>query len=253
MIIFCIPILRYVIYTATENEMEEGSNMVTMSIMPILYAFVTMHILAVYDFSYWLGLAVLLIPTLIYYSCIVATHVLPNNHNRFFTTMCFYILPFFFAVNYTFDFSKPATKRYYLIDNHELTSTDNSSEGIDVHNYYFDLVPAPKAIEPAKWVEVSEQIHNNFSGIYKHKFATSGNEHYRIFDKKKVTDTIRRRFISSGYPPGTRLRYYFLMQKDLNYERRKMKWKVFKRFKQGDYVFIETHGGLFGIDWLTYR
>lgn len=251
-IIFFIPILRYIIYKVTDNEMVEGSNMFVLCVIPILYAFLFVQVASVYQFRYFILLILLFLPALIHYKFIIATHTYPDNRVQLLTTMCYYIIPFLLGINYAFDFSKPAVNKYYIFATKELTHIDNSSEGITTHDYYLDLVPATKTIEPAKWVEVSRKMSDERSRQHSSNYVTDENETYKIFAKKKVADTSKRRNNFRLYPTS-RFRYYFLLQKDMDFERTKVTWKVYNRFKRGDYVFKETHYGLLGFSWITYR
>jgi hypothetical protein len=248
-IIFCIPILRYIIHEITGNEMQGGTNMMVIWILPILYAFVTMHILAVYNFSFWLSCGIIiLLPTLIHYQFVIASHLPPSNRTLLFTTMCYYIMPFLLVVNYAFDSSKPIVNRYYLIDKSEFTNftyqAEDGGTGRDA-DYYLYLADADLDIPPARWVDITKNVHDNSNYFRINTSVTMEKETYKIFDKKKEVDTM-----SQG---ATRFKYYFLLQKEMAYKCINVDWKVYNRMKKGHYVFKEIQSGLLGINRTTYR
>lgn len=251
-IIFCIPVLRFIYHRVTQTEMPDGSNMFTLCALPILYTFINSRILSVYDFNSFVAILILFAPLLVYYIFVIAAELYPDNRVRFLTTLCFYLPQFLFAINFAFDTAETSDKRYYVISKKEIVTGDNGSEGLDLHHYYLDLVPAPKNIDPPKWVEVSEKTNKEFGRVFSSKFLSWNGKPYRIFTKKQVTDTIKRKY-NTFLRPRTRLRYYFLLQKDLNYERKKVKGEVFDQFNIGSYAIIEKHPGLLGIEWTTYR
>lgn len=248
-IIFCIPILRYLIHSINGSEMQGGSNMMIIWILPIVYAFVTMHILAVYNFSFWLSLGIiLLLPSLVHYQFIIVPHLPLNNRTRLFTTMCYYILPFLLIVNYAFDFSKPIVNRYYIFDKSEITNftyqAEDGGTGRDA-DYYLYLVDADLDIPPARWIDVTKNVNDNSNYFRLNTSVTIEKETYKIFDKKKEVDTM-----SSG---ATHFRYYFLLQKNMAYKLINVDWKVYNRVKKGHYIFREIQGGLLGINKVTYK
>jgi len=56
--------------------------------------------------------------------------------------MCFYLLPFLSAINYTFDFAKPAVKKYWITDAHKHDFPYSTNEDSGGYEYYFYLAPA---------------------------------------------------------------------------------------------------------------
>jgi len=251
-VIFCLPILRYIFHLLTKTDMPDGSNMFTQCALPILYTFINSRILSVYNFNSFVAVLILFAPLLVYYTFVIAAELYPDNRVRFLTTLCFYLPQFLFAINFAFDTAETSDKRYYVISKKEIVTGDNGSEGLDLHHYYLDLVPAPKNIDSPKWVEVSEKTNKEFGRVFSSKFLSWNGKPYRIFTKKQVTDTIKRKY-NTFLRPRTRLRYYFLLQKDLNYERKKVKGEVFDKFNIGSYAIIEKHPGLLGIEWTTYK
>jgi len=248
-IIFCIPILRYLIHSIIGSEMQGGSNMMVVWILPIVYAFVTMHILAVYNFSFWLSLGIiLLVPSLVHYQFIIVPHLPLNNRTRLFTTMCYYILPFLLVVNYAFDSSKPIVNRYYVIDKSEITNftyqAEDGGTGRDA-DYYLYLVAADLDVPPARWIDFTKNVNDNSNYFRLNTSVTIEKETYKIFDKKKEVDTM-----SSG---TTHFKYYFLLQKNMAYKLMNVDWKVYNRAKKGHYIFREIQGGLLGINRVTYK
>ncbi|CAH0243961.1 hypothetical protein SRABI27_02793 [Pedobacter sp. Bi27] len=251
-IIFCIPILRYIFHSVTKTDMPDGSNMFTSCVFPVLYPFANSHILYLYNFPTLLALLILFIPMAIYYAFFIAERLYPDNRIKFLTTLCFYVLQFLFAVNFAFDTAKTIDKRYYVISKNEIVTGGNGPEDFETHHYYLDLVPINKNVDPPKWIEVSEKTDSTFRGVFSTKFLLWNGKPYRIFAKKKVTDTIKRKY-NTFLLPRTRLRYYFLLQHDLDYERKKIKGEVYDKFNIGSYIIIEKHPGLLGIEWITYR
>ncbi|WP_316845406.1 hypothetical protein [Pedobacter psychrodurus] len=247
-IIFCIPILRYTFHSVTKTDMPDGSNTFTLCIFPILYVFVIFHILHIYDFPLLFGLFILFLPLMVYYVFVISEHRYPDNRIHFLTTLCFYLLPFLLVINYAFDFSKPIVDRYYVIDKSEITNATYTTEeggiGKDI-DYYLHLVNADKDISPAKWIDVTQEVEDNRNYFYLNKFVTLKKKTYKIFDKKKVIDTIR---IDS-----THFRYYFLLQDEIAFNRYKVQSKVYNRLKTGNYVFREIQSGLLGINRITYK
>jgi hypothetical protein len=247
-IIFCIPILRYVFHSVTKTDMPDGSNMFTLCILPILYVFVISRILSIYDFHLLFGLFILFLPLAVYYIFVISEHRYPDNRIRFLTTLCFYLLPFLFVINYAFDFSKPIVNRYYVIDKSEITnftySTEDGGTGRDV-DYYLYLIDADSDVPPPMWVDITKNVHDNSNYFRINTSVTIDKETYKIFDKKKEVDTMSSR--------ATHFKYYFLLQKNMVYKRINVEWKVYNRMKKGHYVFKEVQSGLLGINRTTYR
>jgi len=248
-LIFCIPILRYLIHEINGSEMQDGSNMMIIWILPIVYAFLNMHILAVYNFSLWLSLGIiLLLPSLVHYQFIIVPHLPLSNRIRLFTTICYYILPFLLVVNYAFDSSRLIVNRYYIIDKSEITNytfqAEDGETGRDA-DYYLHLIDAKLDVLPARWIDVTKNVNDNSNYFRLNTSVTIGKETYKIFDKKKEANTM-----SNGI---TYFRYYFLLQKNMASQLINVDWKVYNRMKKGHYVFKEIHSGLLGISRVNYR
>jgi len=115
-IIFCLPIFRYLWYRSANKVIKNDSDIVVKLIFPIFYLIVFTHILIIYNYPFPVIVILLLIPSIIFSALVLYWTNVLSYKNGLLSTMCFYLLPFVFAINYTFYFSKPTVKKYWIAD-----------------------------------------------------------------------------------------------------------------------------------------
>lgn len=164
-VIFCLPIARYITCSITKTKMAERENTVIFCMSCFLYVSVYAQILNIYSFPDLLVLFMISIPCILHYIFFLATDQPKTNKNYLLITLCFYTLPFLLAINCVFDFHAPTTKKYFIRDRHHqnVLGTDT-----DTHFYYLYLRPATsglskgdrKNLKNYEKKEVDEEIYN---------------------------------------------------------------------------------------------
>lgn len=177
-IIFCIPLLRYVLHKATGTTMENAlsgsfpkgntGRIILCGAMFIVYIFVVPYIFSVYTSAFPAFLLAIVLPVaagLMVIREIIKGDPPINNEQSLVLTMAFYTLPFLAGINYAFDFSHPEVKQYYVTGREEYTGGGTSApdEGPTTF-YYLHLLPMDSVKEPLQWIEVSEA---QYSSMYK--------------------------------------------------------------------------------------
>lgn len=237
-IIFCLPVVRYIWYRSTNQVMENNSGISVKIISPILYLIVFTHILIIYHFSLPVILLLLLIPCIIFFALIAFWHVL-GYKNGLLSTMCFYLLPFVFAINYSFYFSKPTVKRYWIADKEKHYLPRSSYDELVYDEYYLNVVSAD-SVPKANWQKVDEVMYHDYKSAFTNKLAETQFKNYEIIERKEEVDHFN-------------VQYYFLLQKKPRSTSLMVSEQIYTTFQKGDYFHIKKYRGLLGIGWTTYK
>ncbi|WP_316845407.1 hypothetical protein [Pedobacter psychrodurus] len=122
--------------------MKNNFGLAVTVITPILYLILFTHILIIYNYPFPVIAILLSIPCAIFFALVKFWPDVLHYKNSLLSTMCFYLLPFLFAINYTFDFAKPAVKKYWITNayKHDFPSSTNEESG--GYEYYFYITPA---------------------------------------------------------------------------------------------------------------
>lgn len=240
-IIFCIPVVRYIWYRSANRVMENNFVIAVTVISPILYLIVFTHILIIYNFSIPVIVILLSIPCAIFFALVKFWPDVLDYKNSLLSTMCFYLLPFIFAINYTFDFAKPVVKKYWITNAYKHDFPSSSNEESSPDEYYFYLVSADSIPKAPNWQKVDEEIYYDYKSVFSKALAETRFENYEIIERKKEVD-------HSNTP-----QYYFLLQKKFKSTSLMVTEQVYYRFLKGGYFHIEKHKGLLDIGWTTYK
>jgi hypothetical protein len=255
-IIFLLPVIRYIVHEWQRTEMDifftgyPGlgviSHVFITTGIAVLYVFVLAHVLQIYTTSYFWWLLMIVVPVICWYLLFGkdATPTERHEHNKraLFRTLAFYIIPFFFAANYAFDFSTPEGTKYYITSSDHNTYTSYDPDINETEVYYFYLLPANGMSGPSRWQTVSpgDYYAVNDYGRYNGKDSLN----YLVMDKWKGRD-------SASIPFRERFQL-LLLRTDTAPVRQTVPYRLYKRFKEGDYLNKEEHRGLFGIKWISY-
>jgi hypothetical protein len=239
-IIFCLPIVKYFWYKSTNQAMENASGITVKVISPILYLIMFTHILIIYNFSLPIIPIILLIPCIIFFALIACWPDVLGYKNGLLSTMCFYLLPFVFAINYTFYFSKPTVIKYWIADKEKHYFPPSSYDEPANDEYYFNLVSAD-SIPETSWQKVDEVMYHDYKSVFSKKLAEIQFKNYEIIERKKEVDHFKN------------VLYYFLLQEKPKSTSFMVTEQIYTTFQKGDYLYIEKHRGLLGIGWTTYR
>jgi len=239
-IIFCLPIVRYFWYRSANKVMENNSGIAAKVISPLLYLILFTHILIIYNYSFPAILIIISIPCAIFFALVKLWPDILGYKGGLLNTMCFYLLPFIFAINYSFYFAAPAVKNYWIADTGKHYFPPSSYDEGSYDEFYFYLVPA-ESIPKASWQKVDEIMYHDYKSVFSKKLAEARFKNYEIIKRKKEIDHSRTP------------QYYFLLHEKFKSRRFIVAEQVYYRFQKGDYFYIEKHRGLLGIEWTTYR
>lgn len=256
-IIFLLPVIRYVFHELQHTDMSifftgyprlgmVAPFFITTGIA-VLYVLVLAHILQIYTTSYFWWILMIIIPVICWYLLFgenatpTDTHV--HNTRALLRTLVFYIIPFFFAVNYAFDFSTPRHTKYYITGIRDETIAVNDPDIREIEMYYLYLLPADSMAGKTHWQTVGEKKYYSVERYGPYMSEDSIN--YLVIDMKidpySTTTHFRERF------------QLLLLQTNARPVRRKVPYRLYKRFVGGDYLNEEEHRGLFGIKWVSYH
>lgn len=256
-ILFLLPVIRYIFHELQRTEMDVfftgypklgliGHVFITTGI-GVLYVLVLAHVLQIYTTSYFWWILMIIVPVICWYLLFGkdATPTERHEHNRraLLRTWAFYILPFFFAVNYAFDFSTPGLTKYYLTRTDHTTLAINDPDVREIDIYYFYLLPAGSITGPGSWQTVSQNDYYGIKNFSRYKGRDSIN--YLVMDTWKGRD-------SAAVPFRERFQL-LLLRTDSLPTRQTVPYWLYKRFKEGDYLNKEEHRGLFWINWVSYH
>ncbi|WP_217606901.1 hypothetical protein [Chitinophaga sp. GbtcB8] len=169
-IIFLLPVIRYIFHVLQHTEMDTfftGYPQLGLVLpffiatgIAVLYVLVLAHILQIYTTSYFWWILMIIIPVICWYLLFgkktPPAEVHQHNMRALLRTLAFYIIPFFFAVNYAFDFSVPRHMKYYITRTDHTTIAINDPDVSEIDVYYFYLLPADSMTGPTHWQTVSE-------------------------------------------------------------------------------------------------
>lgn len=250
-IIFSIPWMRFFMNDTDRKNIDLYlSYKLLFLTTPVLYGFILWKIFKLYDFSLPTQLILFLLPIMVGLFIKLKNKDIPENAQYILLTMSFYSIPFFLAVNTSFDFSKPSSKAYIITDKNSTIEKKYDSEGAyEVTNYEFKIVPKEKVNPVSFWMDLSATEHahlrpeTNISNPAT-VFLTIKNKKYEILASKiNLVKHIR----DSEY-----LRTYQLKEYVKPIEV-KVKRKIYHQFEKGNHLDIETYPGLLGIEWVYYH
>lgn len=256
-IIFLLPVIRYIAHERQQTEMDIfftgypnlglSSHIFITTGVAVLYVLVLAHVLQIYTTSYFWWILIIITPVICWYLLFGkdATPTERREHNRraLLRTLAFYIIPFFFAVNYAFDFSTPRQTKYYITRSDHTTYTSYDPDITETEMYYFYLLPADSMTGTTHWKTVSQ---SNYYGVKSFgRYTGKDSLNYLVMDKWKGRD-------SASIPFRERFEL-LLLRTDTLPTRKTVPYQLYKRFKDGDFLNKEEHNGLFGIKWVSYR
>ncbi|MGF6849272.1 hypothetical protein QFZ51_004507 [Chitinophaga sp. W3I9] len=256
-VIFLLPVIRYILHAWQQTEMDVFfagypklgvvNHFFILAGIAVLYVLVLAHVLEIYTTSYFWWILIIIAPAIGWYLLFgkdpAPTKVHEHNKRALLRTLAFYIIPFFFALNYAFDFSTPTVTRYYITRSDHTTHVFNDPDISEIDIYYFYLLPAESMTGPTRWQIVPA---NDYYGVkdygpYKGKDSVN----YLVMDKWKGRD-------SAAVPFRERFQLELLPTNVLPV-RQTVPFSLYKRFKDGDYLNKEEHRGLLGIKWVSYH
>ncbi|WP_223608068.1 hypothetical protein [Chryseobacterium sp. OSA05B] len=216
---------------------------------PVLYGLIITKIFEWYHFTFITQLILFFLPFIVGLFVKLKTKDIPNNTQNILQTMSFYSIPFFLAVNVCFDFSKPSSKGYLIIDKTSSIEEKYDSEGsYETTIYEFKAIPKEKMNPITFWMDISATKHSGLhpkAEILTHKvFLTIENKKYEILTSKT---NLFKKIKDSDYLHTYQLREY---TKPVVIH---VKRTIYTKFEKGNYLDIETYSGLFGIGWTYYH
>lgn len=256
-IIFLLPVIRYIVHEWQQTGMDIFFNgypslgiishvFITTGIAA-LYVLVVAHVLQVYSTSYFWWILIVIVPVICWYLLFgkdaPPTERREHNRRALLRTLAFYIIPFFFAVNYAFDFFTPVYTKYYITcsDHHTYTSYDPDISETAV--YYFYLLPAGSITGTSRWQTVSQ---NDYYGVERYgRYNGRDSLHYLVMDKWKGRDSVSAHFREQFQ--------LLLLRTDTVPSRQTVSHRLYEQFNDGDYLHKEEHRGLFGFKWVSYH
>lgn len=265
-VIFCIPLLRYVLHKATATTMENAlsgsfpkgstARVILCGAMFIVYLFVVPHIFSAYTSSFLPFLIAIVLPVaagLIVIREIIKGHPPITNEQSLLLTMAFYILPCVAGINYAFDFSHPTVKQYYVTGREEYTGGGTSApdEGPTTF-YYLYLLPMDSVKGPLHWIEVNDAQYENIQ-IYEGSGAATINcIRYIVVNMERRLNSVRS--VTPGVPNSVAPSYHWqVFRTSDNVVRREVKYQLYKSYASGNYLYIDAYRGLLGFPWRNYR
>ena len=238
-IIFCLPIFRYLWYRSANKVIKNDPDIAVKVIFPIFYLIVFTHLLIIYNYPLPVILLLLLIPSIIFSALVLYWTNVLSYKNALLSTMCFYLLPFVFAINYTFYFSKPTVKKYWIADKEKHYFPPSSYDEPAYNEYYLNVVSAD-SVPKANWQKVDEVMYHDYKSVFSNKLAETQFKNYEIIERKKEVDHFN-------------VQYYFLLQKKPKSTSLMVSEQIYTTFQKGDYFHIKKYRGLLGIGWTTYK
>lgn len=249
--IFCISWIRFFLNDTDRKNIDLYlSYKLLFLTTPVLYGFIMWKIFEWYDFSLITQLILFLLPVIIGFFIKLKRKNIPDNTQNILQTMSFYSIPFFLAVNVSFDFSKPSSKEYLIINKDSSVEEKFDSEGsYKIRKHEFKVIPKEKMSPTAFWKSIPATEHSDIhpeADRYNPAkvFLTIQNKKYEI-----LTSKIKIAKYENNYEY---LRLYYLKE----YTKPvvvSISRKIYNKFEKGNYLDIETYPGLFGIAWTYYH
>nr|WP_295863420.1 hypothetical protein [uncultured Chitinophaga sp.] len=255
-VLFLLPIVRYIVHERQQTEMDvffsgyPGLGLISHVFITVgmgaLYVFVLAHVFQIYTTSYFWWILIIITPAIGWY-LLFGKDATPadwhaRNKRALLRTLAFYILPFLFAVNYAFDFSAPKQTTYYIARTGHSTHTTYEPDITETDVYYFYFLPAGSMTGPSQWQQVSQNDYYRTANYSRYKGKDSLN--YLVMDKQKGRDSTVAHFREQF-----RL---LLLRTDTAPTRQTVPYRLYKQFKEGDYLSKAGHRGLLGIKWVNY-
>jgi hypothetical protein len=225
----------------------------------VVYFFAIPHVFSVYNISlpgYLLTIAVSMVAA---YAVSWRIQQKPDqskrNGNILLATMAFYTLPFLAGINYAFDFSRPATTKYYVTDTetHTFAYHSDPSEGeSEITLYYLYLLPADSIIVPPHWMEVSEGQYKNVESDWSCVKANINCTNCLLLDMERRVKSVK----AASFREGNNIAATYhlrVLKTNARVFRREFEYGVYKRFTEDDYLHLEDHHGLLGFRWDSYQ
>jgi len=256
-IIFLLPVIRYIVHEWQQTEMNifftgypmpGGISHFFLTVgIAALYVFVLAHVLQIYTTSYFWWILIIIAPVICWY-LLFGKDTTPTESHEFnrralLRTWAFYIIPFFFAVNYAFDFHPSRHTTYYITRSDHDTYTINDPDVSEIDVYHFYLLPAANMTGVSRWQTVSQ---NDYYSVKSYgQYNSKDRLNYLVMDKRKGRD--------SASVPFREQFQLLLLRTDTVPTRQTVPHQLYKRFNEGDYLNKEEHRGLFGIKWIRYH
>jgi hypothetical protein len=256
-VIFLLPVVRYIVHERRQTEMDVFftgyprlgivSRFFITAGIAALYVFVVAHVLQIYTTVYFWWILIIIAPVICWY-LLFGNNAAPTErhaHNRraLLRTLTFYIIPFFFAANYAFDFATPRQTKYYITRSDHSTYTSYDPDISEIETYYFYLLPSGSITGSACWQTVSLSDYYGAKNYGRYNGKDSIN--YLVMDKWKGRDSaavsFRERF------------QLLLLRTDTMPTRQTVPYRLYKQIKELGYLSKEEHRGLFGIKWVSYH
>lgn len=168
--IFCIPWIRFFMKDTDRKNIDLYlSYKLLFLATPVLYGFILWKIFEWYHFSLITQLILFLLPVIASFFIKTKTKDISNNTQNILQTMSYYCIPFFLAVNASFDFSKPSSQGYLITDKASSIEEKQDSEGYyKMTNYQFKIIPKEKGISST---EHSKPVAANVNRKIYHQFG----------------------------------------------------------------------------------
>lgn len=265
-IIFCIPLLRYLLHKVRGTTMENAlsgsfpkgntARVILCGAMFLVYMFSAPRIFSVYTSSFPVFLLAIAFP--IFAGLAVIREIIKgdppiNNEQSLLLTMAFYILPFLAGINYAFDFSRPEVKQFYVTGREEYVASGTSApdEGPTTF-YYLYLLPMDSVKEPLHWVEVSDAQYKNLLMYGGSGAATIDCIRYIVVNLERRLNSVKS--VIPGIPNSVRPSYHWeVFRTNDKVVRRGVKYQLYQRYVPGNYLYMEEYRGLLGFPWRNYR
>ncbi|REC61624.1 hypothetical protein DRF65_14305 [Chryseobacterium pennae] len=211
---------------------------------PILYFLILWKILEFYNFTLITNFLLFILPVI--GSLFIKSKNISANNQSILQTMSYYCIPFFLAVNISFDFSKPSAKKFLIIDKAISTENKSDSDGTyEVTKHELKVVSKEKMNSPAFWKDLSTAEYTDiYPNIPGKEFITIQNKKYEILGRK---NKVIRSENGLQYSRSYYLKEY-VKPMAIDVDR-----KIYNKFGKGNDLDIETHSGLFGIEWTYYH
>ncbi len=250
-IIFCIPWIRFFMNDTDRKNIDLYlSYKLLFLTSPILYFCIIWKISELYQFTLINPLILFLLTLAAAFFIKAKSKNISTKTQQILMTMSFYCIPFFLAINISFDFSQPSSKEYFITDKESYVSEKMDSEGSQkMANYEFKVIPKEKMNPTPFWIDISAtkhpHLHPEAEVLTPGKvFLTIENKKYEILTNKI---DLFKHMKDSGYLRTYQLREY-TKPMIIN-----VKPKIYNKFGKNDYLDIEIHSGLFGIEWTYYH
>lgn len=250
-IIFCIPWIRYLMKDTDRKNIDLHLLYKLLFLAtPILYLYIIWKILELYQISVTYILILFFLTLTVGLIIKAKCKNISINNQQILLTMTFYCIPFFLAVNISFDFSKPSSKSYFITDKQSYISEKMDEDGsYEVANYEFMVIPKEKINPVTFGMDISATKHTNLHPEREilspnRVFLTVNNKKYEIISSRV---NLEKHIKDDDYLYTYQLREY---TKPLMIN---VKPNIYNKFDKGNYLDIETYSGLLGLEWTYFH